>query len=66
MSYRVNCDQCQALVINNHPSHEMGCPNRLKKWEYDKDLMEIRPSDRPDPDTYDHEEDFRESCPWTE
>lgn len=24
---RVACSQCQALVINNVPTHERGCPN---------------------------------------
>lgn len=25
--YRVLCSQCQAMVINNIPCHETGCPN---------------------------------------
>lgn len=24
----VRCSQCEALVINGHPSHERGCPNQ--------------------------------------
>ena len=25
---RVRCTQCEALVINGHPTHEAGCPNQ--------------------------------------
>ena len=25
--FRVRCEQCAALSINGHPSHERGCPN---------------------------------------
>ena len=25
--YRIRCSQCEALVINNLPCHETGCPN---------------------------------------
>lgn len=28
----VKCDQCCALAINGHPSHEQGCPNRRYQW----------------------------------
>ena len=27
---RVWCSQCEALVINGQPSHELGCPNARK------------------------------------
>ena len=27
-SVRLGCSQCQALAINGHATHEMGCPNR--------------------------------------
>lgn len=28
--YRVVCGQCEALVINDQPCHERGCPNEKK------------------------------------
>lgn len=27
--WHVGCSQCQALVINGHPSHEPGCPHAV-------------------------------------
>jgi hypothetical protein len=30
-SWRVRCSQCEALVINGHPTHEHGCPNAKEK-----------------------------------
>lgn len=27
----VQCSQCEALVINGHPSHERGCPNKPRE-----------------------------------
>jgi hypothetical protein len=26
--YKVKCSQCEALCINNYPTHERGCPNQ--------------------------------------
>ena len=26
---RISCDQCAAMVINNTPCHEAGCPNEM-------------------------------------
>ena len=31
--HHVRCSQCQALVINNIPTHETGCPNARKSVE---------------------------------
>ena len=28
----INCDQCQALMINGTFCHETGCPNQGAKW----------------------------------
>jgi len=28
------CSQCEALVINGHPTHERGCPNEPKEVPY--------------------------------
>lgn len=28
----VRCDTCEALAINGHPSHELGCPNSRRPW----------------------------------
>lgn len=28
-TFRVRCGQCDALVINGHPTHEPGCPNAV-------------------------------------
>lgn len=25
--YRVRCNSCEAVVVNDHPLHERGCPN---------------------------------------
>jgi hypothetical protein len=33
VSYRVGCSQCAALVINGHPTHEIGCPNQTHNCE---------------------------------
>jgi len=30
---RVRCSQCEALVINKVPCHELGCPNMKRKEE---------------------------------
>lgn len=27
-TWSVRCSQCEAIVINNIPTHETGCPNR--------------------------------------
>ena len=27
--YRVRCSECQALCINNAPTHETGCPHTV-------------------------------------
>ena len=27
--YRVRCDSCKAVVVNNVPTHEPGCPNAV-------------------------------------
>lgn len=29
----VVCSQCQAMVINGHPTHERGCPNQTHECE---------------------------------
>ena len=29
---KVNCDQCEALMINRVFCHETGCPNTFKEW----------------------------------
>ena len=31
--YRIRCSQCAALVINNIPCHETGCPNTPRQEE---------------------------------
>lgn len=31
--YRIACSQCEALVINGTPCHELGCPNRVREEE---------------------------------
>jgi len=33
----VNCDQCEALMINGVYCHEAGCPNQNAKWDADRD-----------------------------
>lgn len=45
MSYRVKCDQCEALVINGVPCHEQGCPNTKLPWHRDDTLMTCTPSE---------------------
>ena len=30
-TYRVQCSQCEALVIDGMGCHETGCPNMVKK-----------------------------------
>lgn len=30
-NYRVKCSQCEALTINNIPTHETGCPNFMQE-----------------------------------
>lgn len=32
-SYRVWCNQCEALAINGTPCHETGCPNSRQPWK---------------------------------
>ena len=32
-SWRVRCSQCEALVINGVPCHELGCPNFVRERE---------------------------------
>ena len=32
MSYRVYCNQCNALAINGMACHESGCPHEDKPW----------------------------------
>ena len=31
IAYVVICSQCEALVINNVPCHEIGCPNQPER-----------------------------------
>jgi hypothetical protein len=33
-TYRVWCNQCDALVINGIPCHETGCRNAKQRWVY--------------------------------
>lgn len=33
--YRVQCSQCQAMVINGVPTHERGCPNQPRRHHED-------------------------------
>lgn len=35
MSYKVHCEQCNAIVINQVPCHEHGCPNSNQSWVID-------------------------------
>lgn len=30
--YRVACSQCEALVVNSTPTHEVGCPNQNRNF----------------------------------
>lgn len=34
MPVTVTCNQCQVLVINNIPTHEIGCPNSKEDDDY--------------------------------
>ena len=31
--YRIRCSCCEALVINNTPTHERGCPNAMHECD---------------------------------
>jgi len=33
----MNCDQCQAAMINGVFCHESGCPNTKKTWVQDRE-----------------------------
>ena len=30
-TWKVQCSQCEALVINGHPTHETGCRNAMRE-----------------------------------
>lgn len=36
-THRVRCSQCEALVINGVPCHELGCPHHAKRRDNDDD-----------------------------
>jgi hypothetical protein len=40
---KVHCDQCESLVINNIPTHELGCPNARKTWQINEETERIEP-----------------------
>ena len=43
MSYRIKCDQCDAIAIQGVPCHETGCPKSKYLWRADVELGELRP-----------------------
>jgi hypothetical protein len=42
---KIHCDQCCALVLNGHASHEQGCPNQRKPWLLNEETNRIEPSE---------------------
>ena len=40
--FAVVCSQCQALVINGHPTHEAGCSNAVHECNGCNELVPLR------------------------
>lgn len=45
---RISCDQCAAVVINNIPCHEHGCPNAMHECNGCNELIPMRQKYCPD------------------
>ena len=40
--FKVRCSQCEALVINNVPCHETGCPNARHECKGCNEFIPLR------------------------
>ena len=60
-TFKVRCDQCDAIAINGQASHELGCPNRSKPWGLNGETGRWEPMSASElPSDYD--DDFYNDC----
>lgn len=58
----MQCDQCEALMINGVFCHEHGCPNTRKAWNAITETWETEYTCPECGGTYTESEDARECC----
>lgn len=63
-SFKVKCDSCNAVVIQNIPCHETGCPKSTWKWVKSDDNYLV--PTRPIPKTFDPYDEWEKNYNYNE